>query len=310
MFLLKRVLAIAVGIMLCCVPVLGRAETVTVPAVAAPAAVAPHPLMWVIRDDDSTIYLFGSVHAMRDGIAWFTPQIEKRFNSAGSLWLEIADIDDKPRMMAVARKYMVNPNGHMTDGLSADEVRDLDQRLAKYGMSSQMLQGLHKWAVGLLLVQQQLAGMGLESANGIDVTLLAKARAADMSVQGLETMEEQMSMLSPANAAEDTEALRMTLKEMDENPATLDDLIDGWVNGDAAKLEHYFVDKMKAEDPDGYQRLIVARNRNWVPRIEHMLDGKGTVFIAVGTAHLIGPDGVITLLGQDGVKAERVPTGE
>ena len=266
------------------------------------------PLMWVIRDHDSTVYLFGSIHVMCDGINWMTPGIAKRFDSADTLWLEVDDIDDKSHMAEVARRYMYNPQGHMTDGLSADEVHDLDQRLGQYDLNSQGLQGLHKWAVGLVLMQHQLAGMGLDSDNGIDATLLRRARVKDKPVHGFETIEQQMQLMSPRDDAEDLDSLRVTLKEFDETPGMVDELIAGWLSGDEATLDKYLIDKTRDEDPDGYQKYIVTRNVTWVPKIEHILAGKGVVFIAVGTAHLVGPDSVIALLKKDGIKATPVKT--
>ncbi|MBW8881304.1 MAG: TraB/GumN family protein, partial [Asticcacaulis sp.] len=160
----------------------------------------------------------------------------------------------------------------------------------------------------LVLIQRQMAAMGLESDNGIDVTLLRRAKAAGKPVAGFETMEQQMEMLQPRDDAEDIEALRLTLKEMDETPGMIDDLIAAWLDGDEDVLAHYLVDKVQAEDPKGYERIMVERNRRWVPQIETLLKGKGTVFIAVGTGHLVGPDSVIALLRQDGVKVQAVKT--
>lgn len=310
MYKVKCSLIALVALALTCVPVVGKAKTraLAIPARQV-AAMSPHPLMWVIRDKDSTLYLFGSIHAMREDADWLTPAIRQRFDASGEVWLEIANIGDTAQIHQVARKYMLNPANDMTAGLSEDEVHDLDRRLAAYGMSSQGMMGWHKWAIGLILMQRQLVDMGLEPDNGIDVTFDRRAKAMSMSVKGFETMDQQMQVLSPRNDAEDIESLRMTLKEMDETPEIIDSLITGWLNGDEATLRHYLVDKLKADDPDGYQRYLVGRNAAWVPQIERILAGKGTVFIAVGTAHLVGPDSLIAMLKKDGIKAKAVKTG-
>ncbi|EGF92488.1 gumN family protein [Asticcacaulis biprosthecium C19] len=273
------------------------------------ALASPTPLMWVIRDKDSTIYLFGSVHAMRDGVNWLTPAIQERFDQAGEVWLEVADMDDQTRLVAVARAYMVNPANNMTDGLTGDEIADLDRRLPPCGYSRQAMMGMRKWAVGLMLVQCEFATMGLDPDNGIDITLMRRAQAASKPVHGLETMEEQMDVLAPDSEAEELQTLRSILKELDDTPEMVDQLITAWLAGDVKTLERHLVADLEENDPTGYKRMIAGRNHQWVPKIKTILDGEGTVFIAVGAGHLVGPDSVITLLKKQGIKAKKVRTG-
>src|SRR5690349_350803 len=59
---------------------------------AAPALAAP--AMWVIRDADSTIYLFGSVHVLKPTTPWRTDKVAKAFADSGDVVFEIADVAD------------------------------------------------------------------------------------------------------------------------------------------------------------------------------------------------------------------------
>ncbi|ESQ93020.1 hypothetical protein ABAC460_01845 [Asticcacaulis sp. AC460] len=283
------------------------AET-KIPAAQA-AQISPRPPMWVIRDKDSTVYLFGTIHAMRDGVEWMTPAVRESFDASADLWLEIADMDDTAKLQGVAMKYMLDPAGQLTAGLTPEEVADLDRRLQACGVSAQQLMMLRKFAVGLFLVQCQFKAMGLDQQQGIDMTLLKRARGAGKPVHGLETMEEQMEALTPDTPEDDLKALRLTLKELDRTPEIIDPMITAWLAGDLKGLEAPLVSEIAMEDREGYERLIVGRNRNWVPRIKTILDGKGTVFIAVGAGHLVGEDSVIVMLRHEGIKVEAVKTG-
>ncbi len=270
-------------------------------------AAAPSPMMWVVKDADSTIYLFGSIHVMKDGTQWLTPAIQSRFDSAQETYFEIDNIDDQAAMMGVVQKYLVNPAGNMTDGLSADEVTKLNALLAPYGLKAENLQSLHKWGVALMLQVQQLQALGYMPKQGVDVTLVAQARAAGKPVKGLETIDDQISAMIPANDEQDMAALRAVLKDSGDMPKLTGELFNAWLAGDEATLTHLLIDKEKAEDPGAYQRVFVARNTAWEPKIEDMLHGKGTVFVTVGAGHLVGPDGLIAQLKKHGIVAQRLP---
>lgn len=283
-------------------------------AAAVSASLAPltaraetaRPMMWVVKDADSTIYLFGSVHVMKAGVVWLTPELKQRFDSASDVWFEVADMDDTALMQKMAQAYMLDPSGQMTKGLTPEEVTRLDAELAHSGMSSQQLMGMRKWAVGLILVTQKMQSLGYDPTAGVDLTLLRTARASGKIVHGFETGEQQMQAIAPTDEAGELAALRESLTEVDVAETDLAALLDVWVKGDEAGLVHYMVDKYKAEEPESYQRLIVARNAAWEPQIEAILKGKGTAFITVGAGHLVGPDSVIAMLRQHGVQVERL----
>ena len=81
-----------------------------------------------------------------------------------------------------------------------------------------------------------------------------------------------------------------------------------WRRGDAATLE-----KMALSSFDGYRNaytsLIVERNNNWMPQIEACLAKPQPCFVVVGAAHLIGPDGLLTLLTRKGYRIAAINPG-
>ncbi len=263
--------------------------------------------MWVIRDADSTIYLLGSIHVMKPDTAWLSPAIQSRFDSAEDVWFELPDLDNKAAAAPIAQKYMFDPNGNMTEGLTAEELARVDDLLKPMGLNATALKAMRKWAVGLIITMQQINNLGYTTETGVDVSLMAQARAKTKTVHGFETMESQLQALVPDNEADELTALRATLEDIKTMPQDLGDLFAAWEAGDTQELSHLMIDKMQAEDPKSYQRLIVQRNAAWEPQIEDILAGKGTVFITVGAGHLVGPDSVIAMLKRHGITAERLP---
>jgi uncharacterized protein len=275
------------------VPVEARAET-------------PTPLMWVVKDHDSTVYLFGSIHLMKPGVEWQTPKVKDAFAKSETLWLELTDMDDQAKMMGLVQRYGIDPNGKATSGLTPEEVTRLEGILTSKGMTLQHIMPLKKWMVSLVLLQLEAARLGYEPQTGVDLTLLKLARERQMPIQGFETAEDQMKMLASGTEEEDLKGLRQMLDEVGKTDNTLDRLFNAWMRGDEAGLNAE-MNKFDADnDPALYQRLLVDRNARWVPQIEQILSGKGTVFVAVGGGHLVGPDSVIAMLKKRGITVEKV----
>lgn len=297
---LYKLLGVLFGLLACAAvvsaamaPLAARAETAK-------------PMMWVVKDADSTIYLFGSIHVMKDDIVWLTPEVRQRFDSASDAWFEVADADNQALLLQTARKYVVDPSGQMTKGLTEAEIKTIDTLVAPYGLSAQKMMGMRKWAVGLFLVAQKIQSLGYNPKMGVDVQLLALARASGKGVHGFETIDQQLQAMVPTNEADELASLRQAISEVEDADKELAPLLRAWIEGDEAGLARHLIDKYKAEDPASYQRMIVARNAAWEPQIEDILRGKGTVFITVGAGHLVGPDSVIAMLRAHGIEVTRL----
>jgi uncharacterized protein YbaP (TraB family) len=295
-----KLLGVLMGLAVCATmlsavlsPLTARAETA-------------RPMMWVVKDEDSTLYLFGSIHVMKDDVVWLTPDVQSRFDSASDVWFEVADLDNPALIQPVAQKYMVDPKGRMTKGLTDAEIRKIDELAAPSGLSAQKMLNLRKWAVGLILTMQKIQALGYDPKVGVDVTLMAAARKAGKGVHGFETIDQEMQAIVPANDTEELAALRQSLDEVADANKDIAPLLEAWMKGDEAQLAHFLLDKYKAEDPASYKRLIVARNAAWEPQVEDILKGKGTAFITVGAGHLVGPDSLVAMLRKHGITVTRL----
>ncbi len=82
-------------------------------------------------------------------------------------------------------------------------------------------------------------------------------------------------------------------------------MVRAWATGDVEALDEYVNGDLREDEPEVYEAVIVQRNRNWIPQIEAVLEGEGTVFIAVGAGHLPGDEGVIELLRDQGYEVVR-----
>ena len=99
--------------------------------------------------------------------------------------------------------------------------------------------------------------------------------------------------------------LAETLKELATEAASVNKLGDAWKSGDLAAVETIALADLKS-DPLMYQRLLVERNNNWMPKIEALFARRGRALVVVGAAHLVGPDGLLAKLRAKGYTIEQL----
>ena len=280
------------------------------PAPAAAAAAAPiqgeGPALWVIKDADSTLYLFGSVHVLRPTTGWASPRVNAAFDSASDIWFEITNPEDQAAMMPLIQQYGLSPQTPLSSRLTPEEVAQLDVAAKTIGASAAQLDPLKPWLAALSLSVAPLVKAGYDPQSGVELALKARAQAAGKSLHGFETLEKQVGMLATLPDDVQLEFLRETLKDFDQAVEMLDSMVEAWAKGDVEGLDRIVVEEMKTDAPELYKVLLVDRNTDWANQIQTLLQGSGTAFIAVGAAHLTGDDSVQCILQSRGVAVETV----
>lgn len=280
---------------------------------AQPAATAvppgeTGPALWVVRDADSTLYLFGTVHMMRPETQWRTPRIEEALRASDTLYLEIKEVDpaSAASVQPLMLKYGMAETGRgLSTLMTAQDMTRLDAIARTLGATGAAFEPLRPWMAALQVTVAGIVRAGYSPTSGVDPLLKAAAVEAGKPVMGLETVEQQLSFFAGLSDEIQADFLRQTLADFDEGPARLDAIVDAWARGDDAVLAREIVDEMKTWGPV-YDALLVRRNADWARQIKTMLDGSGTAFIAVGAGHLVGEDSVQAALARQGVLAERL----
>ncbi len=271
---------------------------------AAPVTAAP--ALWMIRRAHSTVYLFGTVHLLPHDTAWRSPALDKALATSDSLTIELTD-DDRAHMQALVLQYGLDPGHPLADKLTAAENTTLAKAAQTAGVpgGAATLQVMRPWLAALTLAVAPLLKAGLDPAHGVDKLLQAQMLQAGKPVHGLETAAQQIRFLAELPPAVQLAFLRSTLRDTDRAGTELTTLIDAWKAGDTATIARLEDKQLRQREPRLYQRLLVQRNTAWAKQIAAMLQQPGTIFIAVGAAHLAGPDSVQAQLRKRGIEAVR-----
>lgn len=271
------------------------------------AAAPADPALWVVRDADSTIYLFGTVHLLRPGISWRAADVDAALASSDEVWLEIADVDDPSAAAPLIQRYGLAPADKPLSSLLTDADRAaLDSAARSIGGSAAMFEPFRPWLAALQVSVAAVVRAGYDPASGVDPQIKAAAVAAGKPVKGLETMEQQFGFFAGLSDETQVAFLRQALDTYGDAPTELDRMVAAWASGDVEGLDRVVLAEMKADFPDVYKVLLIDRNADWTGQIETLLQGSGTTFIAVGAAHLAGEDSVQSMLAARGVAVERL----
>ncbi len=274
---------------------------------AVVAARGQGPALWVIRDADSTIYLFGTVHVLRPDTAWGSARVDQALASADELWLEVTNPDDLAAAAPLIQRYGLSPDRPLSSQLTAQELADLDAAARTIGATGPQMDPMRPWLAALSLAMAPLVKAGYDPQSGVELILRGRAAAAGTRVRGLETLEQQITILAALTEPTQLAYLRSTLEDFDDAGRDLDRMVEGWARGDLRRMETLMADEMKAQSIYLYDALLVRRNADWAEQIDTLLDGSGTQFIAVGSGHLVGEDSVIAMLRERGIEVQVAP---
>jgi hypothetical protein len=263
------------------------------PAVADPA-------LWVVKDADSTIYLFGTIHVMRPETQWRTAAINAAFATSSELWVEATGDDDQQAMGRLVARYGMDPAHPLFDKLPLASQHKLLLAAQKAHLDPAAVNKLRPWLAALKLSLVPLFEAGFDPDKGVDHALEAAAKAAGKPIRALETPEQQIRLFAGLPPADELDLLKQTLQEIDQGPQSIGKMIDVWMAGDVDGIDAEITRDLRQQAPSLYQSVIVSRNAAWTKKIEALLAGQGTIFMAVGAGHLAGADSVITMLLRDG----------
>jgi hypothetical protein len=272
-------------------------------ALALPASA--EPALWKVQGPHATVYLFGTVHVLRKTTVWRSAKIETAFKSAGTLWEELKDADDPAAMQPLIFKYGLDPTHALSAKLDPTGQARLTAVEATLGLPPAQLDPERPWLAALTLELVPLVKAGYDINSGVDKALKADADASGKPLQAFETAEQQVRFFADLPQKLEVDYLLSTLDDADKGSGELDALVDAWAAGDTRKMEALLNGDMIKTYPELYRILLADRNKAFAAKIEQLLKGEGVVFVAIGAAHLVGPDSVQADLARDGITAVR-----
>lgn len=274
------------------------------------AACAPptpaSPALWDVRGPHGEHgWLLGTMHALPPRLAWRTARVEAALHASDRLVVEVAGITDPdaPRQIFAALSpapVAVPPADRVAPGQRAA----LAALIARSGQDPARLAGLKTWALALTLSQVAEHGDGaISAAHGADRSLLDEHGSAQ--VEELEGIPAQFRQFDRLPEAAQRRLLAIVVAGAPDAAGQLAALARAWAHGNLAALERTTREGLLA-DPELREALFTSRNRAWLGPISASLQAGHHPFVAVGAAHMLGPEGLVALLAGQGYRVTRV----
>ncbi len=279
-------------------------EMDTAPAAQTVEAVGPG--LWKVADEDTTIYLFGTVHLLPDDVNWNSGIINDALASSGTLVTEIDMTEEAMAAMGplVSRTALLSDGQTLRGLLDPAQLASYEAAMTKLEVPVAAFDPFEPWFAALQMTNVAYTKNGMNPELGVE-QVLESLVGPDVERDALETVEFQLSVFDELPVEKQIAFLTETSDQIDEIGPMLDAMIANWATGDADGLGE-LMNEALASDPVLAERLLYARNANWAVWIDDRLDTPGTVFMAVGAGHLAGINSVQDLLAARGIGTTRV----
>jgi len=253
-----------------------------------------HPVtLWKVAGASNSVYLLGSIHLLRSQDYPLPTVLDAAYDDAEVLIMEV-DMDD---MDPIAAQTAFTTYGVLHDDTTLRDLmgNDLYQQAITAAeaidIPLEMLNKTEPWYAAMTIEIMMLSRIGFNPALGVEMHMMSKATNDGKTIEGFETVEEQIQFLDGMSLQAQQEMLLSTLEESAKLSEMMDDLIEAWRHGDVASLETGMLDEL-AKHEELTKILVTDRNSRWVGQIESLLDDDDDYLIIVGALHLIGPGGV------------------
>jgi len=262
--------------------------------------------VWIAETDSSVMYIGGTIHILRESDRPFPPEFDRAYDESEILVFETDPAQmNTPEVQQALMDGAVYADSQTLDKvLSAETYKKLEEYCVANSIPVANINQFKPWMVMMMFLGMETQKRGVFQ-EGVDLFYYSKAIADQKSVEELETIEEQIKVITSMGDENESAFILYSIDDLKKLDEIFDKMITAWKTGDELSLFDMFVKDAKQEFPKLYKTMFVDRNMNWLPGIEEYLVTPKTEFVLVGIGHLVGEDGVITQLKKLGYKVEK-----
>ena len=278
--------------------------------IVAGAICANAQLLWQVTGNDleKPSYLFGTHHFISGDFVDSIPQLPQVINDIDEVFVEIQnDAMNNPEALQMMQAAMMAPADSTLDKLYSPEGLKIINDVVKkyYGIFGLGIDKFYPLKPAAVMMQLQVIQSATSIPNFNPMNLIDKAvekRCTDKGkkANSLETVEFQTNLMFNAPLNKQASDLLEMCKNDEKMDEMAKELVDDYKHQRIEQLLEIMSDtELGGNDAEDLERLVFARNRNWIPTIVEAMK-KGSILVSVGAGHLPGDKGVINLLRQQG----------
>ena len=263
------------------------------------------PAIWSVSDADTTIYLFGTVHALPEGVEWYDEEISNALAASDTVVTEILpeEMNDPASQMAIARNAMLPADQSLRDLLNEEDRTAYENALGTLGMPPGAFDRFEPWFAGMTMAVLPLLKQGYDPESGVEKIIDTNA-GTERKREAFETLAGQIAIFDNLPQDAQIEFLMTSARNPNAMIEMVDEMVAQWMEGDVDELAEIM--NAGLADEALASALLYDRNANWAEWIDDRMDQPGTVFVAVGAGHLAGEKSVQSYLETRGIPVNRL----
>ena len=247
------------------------------------------------------LYLLGSIDLAPEGLYPLDDVITDAYKSSDYLVVEI-DIR-RPDISTVMKRAYYQDTNTLAGNLKPETYKKLTDEFLKFKITEPFYQKMKPWFAVMTLQSLDMMKKGNTSENGIDMHFLQSATNDSLPVLELESSGFQMNLLDSILQQMQDDFVLFSLSDFDTTGSDVDSMYEYWKTGNADELEKVAFREFEImpNAAEFEKAFVTDRNINMANKIREYLNGDKTYFVVVGAAHLVGKNGIVNLLKNDGI---------
>ncbi len=262
--------------------------------------------LWEVRSTNTTAYLLGSIHLLSESAYPLPSQMDSAFKSSEQLVLEVDLVTMKSpdAQIDLLVKGMLPRGESLTEILSPKTLKLANAITAEIGLTMVAFKHYKPWMFVMTLTAAKLQQLGLSSQYGVDWHYFERAMDRKMPIIGLETIDEQIGYFEKMEGDDRDEFVRQSLEDFDLIESELGEIMAAWRSGNMDVMERTLLKNLE-KYPRIQSLLINERNRNWIEKLDTIMQSGVTTMVIVGAGHIPGKDGLLQLLQSQGYTVQQ-----
>lgn len=283
------------------------------PAIPAPVAQPePRPALWLLADEDTKIYMLGTIHVLPPGFRWRSAAVDKAVGEAAELVVETYEPpgDGAATGLDAIPGFFADKPVPLLKRVPRDKRKPLKAAVQASGLPLPVLDRMHSWAAAMTLgIAQMLGEYGVEDptdAPGVEDVLEAQFRDAGKPISSVEDGDAVLASLSSLPETVQTQLLLEAIEPVPAGQAATEPAPAGELEWVAGNDEAMTLEGETGFSPALFDVLVRRRNAAWTEWLEARLKKPGTLLFAVGAGHLAGRESVQAMLARRGLRVKRI----
>lgn len=266
--------------------------------------------LWKATRGNTTLYLLGTMHFGANSLYPLPKEMEDAFDQSKHLIVEarIDELDQSKLNQNLKPLMLFTPPDKLSNHLSTTTKSALKEYLNWAGESENLYESWKPWFLASYINASIMKKEGLKPELGIDRHFLKKAKEQGKTVSQLESIESQLKLLGGFPIDVQDKMLRLSLLQLKNNAASLKLIEQCWRDGDADSIANITCQEAEGDsDLKTVQRKIYEeRNQSMTSKLLLLLTVPGPHLVAIGAAHLAGPESVLEHLKEHGFTIEQM----